>query len=460
MFYGPLMIRGTIERAVLITATEPAPRRNGKSVVLSGILDHLSQRLGPRNLHVVVIGRDDVTPEGESYHRHVVPKPGTPQQIISVARNVVARNQLSGHRLSLQEAVLRSPRVERALWTELAEIQADLEIWDTIRTGQFVMTSPRRPPPRHRARRILYVDDLLSERYATMLQTLAPGSDPGGEFGRLLPPAAGRLLAVPRIHRPLLRLERRLVAGSEQRQPPWFDGAYLISPAETRRLRARCQDARIGTLPPLLPAPRPRPRTYRGGKDFVVLGGFAYAPNRDGLDWFLRHCRDAVQAQIPDVTITVVGSGTERSLPSASGWAGAVRFLGWVDDLDSILDRAAALLSPLRSGSGVKIKVLEALARGLPVVATRAGVQGVTVDGEGPGGCLVGDTPGDLATAMRAVLEPATNVRLSCAARRTWNTHYHPDVVRARYDQILGLSPRPDNRAAGDPSPNRAIRQI
>ena len=61
--------------------------------------------------------------------------------------------------------------------------------------------------------------------------------------------------------------------------------------------------------------------------------------------------------------------------------------LGWVDDLDDVLLAGRGLISPLRIGSGIKIKVLEALARGLPVVATPHGVLGLDV---GPDdGCLV-----------------------------------------------------------------------
>jgi hypothetical protein len=346
----------------------------------------------------------------------------------------------------LQEAVLHSGGLQDALSATIDLINPDLEIWDTVRMGQYVAERPRVGPGAGRPlRRILYADDLFSERYAAMLAESEAGGangNPGGEFVKLLPGPARRLLANPRVHRPLLRLERDLVAASEDRQPAWFDATYLISPDETARLQARCPGAEIGTLPPLLREPRSLVRSYLGAPEFTFIGGFDYAPNLDGLNWFLTNCRAAVQGALPDVVINVVGAGTERGLPAADAWGGAVRFRGWVEDLDAVLAGSAALLSPLRTGSGVKIKVLEALARGLPVVATTAGVQGI--EGGEQSGCLVGETPAELAAAMRTAIDPATNAGLSAAARRAWDTRYSPAVVRLRYDEIFGLNPVPD----------------
>jgi hypothetical protein len=171
-----------------------------------------------------------------------------------------------------------------------------------------------------------------------MLRDLDPGgssgANPGGEFQKLLPGPARALLASPRVYRPLLRLERDLVAAAEERQPHWFDATLLISAGETAALRRRCDAAGIDTLPPLLREPAQVGRTPVERPVFTFLGGFDYAPNIDGLDWFLTHCRHEVLAAVPDVQINVIGFGTERGLPSADAWGDRVRFEGWVDDLD------------------------------------------------------------------------------------------------------------------------------
>jgi glycosyltransferase involved in cell wall biosynthesis len=114
-----------------------------------------------------------------------------------------------------------------------------------------------------------------------------------------------------------------------------------------------------------------------------------------------------------------------------------VHALGWVDDLDAVLLSAAALISPLRIGSGIKIKVLEALARGLPVVATPHGVLGLDVGPED--GCLVAGEPSGLAEHLARAADPGPNAGLSAAAFACWHRAYAPAVAAQAYDEVLGL---------------------
>jgi glycosyltransferase involved in cell wall biosynthesis len=432
------MHRTALRTAVFITATELEPRRYGKPVVVGGIIDHLCERLGAAQVHVILVGRPDLERPAVPYQRHVISKPRALGQIRAVLEHtLLARGE---HRLSLQESALHSDTVAARLRELLEQLDPELEIWDTVRLGQYAGEVPRRGPGRP-LRRLLYADDLFSERYSAMLRdsaTRALAGDPGGAFKKLLPRPVRPLLGHPLVYRPLLQLERGLVAVSEERQPPRFDGTYLVGPAEAARLRARCPGPTIASLPPLLREPRQLPRTPPTGPVFTFVGGFDYAPNRDGITWFLEVCREAVLAKLPDVVIQVIGNGTEAGLPEAAAWGERVRFLGWVDDLDAVLNDSVALLSPLRTGSGVKIKVLEALARGLPVVGTPSGVQGIEAN-EGSG-CLIAESPEGLAQAMKRACEPDVNARLSEGARRAWNQHYSPGVVRRQYDEIFGLT--------------------
>jgi len=428
-----------IRTAAFITATEAEPRKYGKQIVVGGMLDHLCDRLGAENVHLVQVGRLDQKRPNVPYQRHVIAKPKAHSQLCALIRHVVLpRFGVRGDRISLQEAALRSPEIARQLRALLDAIEPDLEVWDTVRLGQYAHAVP----PRAGTRRLLYADDLFSERYNAMLresETRGLGGNPGGEFKKLLPGPLRELLGDPRVYRPLLKIERGLVAEAEERQPHWFDATYLVGPGEAERLRARCPGPWIDSLPPLLREPRRRERHPTRTPVFTFLGGFDYAPNHDGLGWFLEFCRDAVLSVLPNVQIRVVGSGTERGLPQAAAWGDRVRFSGWVDDLDAVLAQSVALLSPLRTGSGVKIEVLEAMARGLPVVATPAGVEGI--DARTTSGCLVAETPEKLARAMRSACDPRTNRWLSIAARRFWNRTYSPRVVRRRYDTIFGLVP-------------------
>ena len=420
-----------VASAVYLTATETEPRTYGKQVMMGGVLDHLCARLGDENVHLILVGNLDSPRPPTRYQRHVVAKPSAKAQVGALARRVAGRPHTS-----IQEAAVYSPRIEREIRALLAEIDADLELWDTIRMGQYAPAMPRK-------RRLLVQDDLFSVRYRTMLREMSgPGSravNPLGDFHRLLPGPVRPIVSRKLVYRPLLRVESHLVTERELIQPTWFDATLMVNAQETEKTREATGLTNIHTMMPSLPEPVARKREPIGAQ-FAFLGSLGYAPNADGLIWFLTNCRETVLNALPDFQLLVIGKGTDAGVPEAEPWGDHVRFLGWVDDLGETLSHCAALLSVLRVASGIKIKVLEALSRGLPVVATPYGVEGTPVDEQN--GCLIGNTPDELAKLLVQAADPAQNAVLSAAARVTWEERYARAAIQASYDELLGLTPK------------------
>lgn len=107
----------------------------------------------------------------------------------------------------------------------------------------------------------------------------------------------------------------------------------------------------------------------------ILFVGSNTEPNIAGLKWFLEKCWPQVLEAAPDATLTIAGS-------VSSGMTGfpkpkAVQYLGIVDDLEALYERAGVVISPLTFGSGLKIKLIEALALGKAMVATSTTLQGV-----------------------------------------------------------------------------------
>lgn len=301
-----------VRSAVLVTASEPEPRSFGKQVVLGGLLDHLCLRLGADQVHVILIGRPQVVRPPTPYHLEVLAKPSALEQLVALTSRIVTPPHGS-----LQEAALWSRRLLTELEEALARVGADLEIWDTMRTGQYARALPRR-------RRVLYADDLFSKRYASMLERIAQDPsrvpNPLGEFQKMLPGPVRRLAAQPRVYTPLLQLERRLTERSEDRAPQHFDATLLVNPQETAELEHRTGNPSIRTLLPLLREPVERRRHYDGTPTFVFLGSLDFPPNRDGLVWFLSTCRAAVLREVPGFRLLLVGRGSESPPPEALAW--------------------------------------------------------------------------------------------------------------------------------------------
>jgi polysaccharide biosynthesis protein PslH len=155
-------------------------------------------------------------------------------------------------------------------------------------------------------------------------------------------------------------------------------------------------------------------------------GSLRYEPNRDAMGYFCREIWPLVRRDVPAVHLTVTGDSDRapRELASAPG----VTLTGHLPEVRSVLRACRATVVPLRIGVGTRLKILEAMALGTPVVATSRGAEGLEVgDGEH---LLIGDTPAAFAAAVVRVLnEREVRVRLAHAARQRVEERYAWDVI-------------------------------
>jgi glycosyltransferase involved in cell wall biosynthesis len=148
----------------------------------------------------------------------------------------------------------------------------------------------------------------------------------------------------------------------------------------------------------------------------LFVGSFRHQPNLQALAWFLGAVLPKVSAARPPVRLIVVGSEPPPSyaLPATSA---SVELRGDVADIREPLARYAVFVCPVLSGSGVRVKLLEAFASGIPVVSTRLGAEGLSVtDGEL---CVLADDPDEFARGVLRLLEAPHEAReMARRARR------------------------------------------
>ncbi len=129
----------------------------------------------------------------------------------------------------------------------------------------------------------------------------------------------------------------------------------------------------------------------------LFIGSFSHRPNVEAMDWVLTHVWPEVLRSRPSAKLYIAGSGQAQVLGSKLNQPG-VEVLGFVDDVRVLLDSKAVMISPILSGSGVRMKLMEAFASGIPVVSTTLGAEGLArVSGEY---CELADTPSDFAKAL------------------------------------------------------------
>ncbi len=413
----------------IISAVYPYPADSGKKVVLSGLVDYWLERVGDASLHYVLIGPRPATPS--SIRLHCLSRPGRVEQLVNVAWWTLTRR-----RKSIQESMLYGRRLQSALRRVLDEIHADLEIFDTVRMGQYV--SGMRPAVGRR--RVIYLDDLFSVRYDKMLDALRQRSDvaidPLGDFSAMVPGAFRQALRATAVQRAVLRFERALIAGREDESTRQFADCLLVNSEEVAVLRSRAGSTAVHTLTPLVKEPVNRPRRYEGAPGFVFLGLLSLPHNDYAIRSFLTHQMPALLRLLPAARLVVVGRGARPDLRQlAARFGDRVEIRGYVEDLDGLLGGACAMINPLLFGSGIKLKVVEALARGLPVVSTGVGAEGIAAGPEE--GCLVEDDVARHPELMAGLTDPLRNARLSENARRLYRQRYARAAVFREYDELF-----------------------
>ena len=217
--------------------------------------------------------------------------------------------------------------------------------------------------------------------------------------------------------RALRAFERRLLAGAAE--------SWMVSESDVLAAHELCPQARLRTVPNVVDvaAIAPVSRTT-GERRAVFVADFAYEPNRNGLRFLLEDVLPLVWSELPDVRLALVGGGLDRPASEDA----RVEALGFVKDLArEAYAHATCALAPLLQGGGTPLKLIEALAYELPVIATPRAVAGLEVrDGEH---CLVADSAAEFAAALVAVLRDHGSPELARRGRELAAERYSIEAL-------------------------------
>jgi len=170
-----------------------------------------------------------------------------------------------------------------------------------------------------------------------------------------------------------------------------------------------------------------------GGREpftMLFVGSFQHEPNVVALDWFVREVLPGIVTRRPEARVLVVGSDAPPRNPYADR-APTIEIRGFVEDIREPLARYAVFVCPVRSGSGVRVKLLEAFASGIPVVSTRIGAEGLArQDGEF---CWLADQPEAFADKVLQVFDdPRLAAEMAARARSEVAANWDMAAITAR----------------------------
>ncbi len=210
--------------------------------------------------------------------------------------------------------------------------------------------------------------------------------------------------------------------------------ALAITPADAAAYRALAPTANVAVVGmwcalPAQVARRPEPCTL------LFLGDMGGPQNHDCALHLAEDVMPLLRRAAPGVRLLLAGP-THNDIEKRIA-APDVEVLGWVADLRALFARCTALMATVRFGSGLKGKLLHAMAHEVPIVASGIAVEGMPLVAEVD--FLLVDTPDQAVTAVRRLLdEPALGPALAAQARAKLERFYSRDAIEAQFDAALG----------------------
>jgi glycosyltransferase involved in cell wall biosynthesis len=426
--------RHRAETVLVASSSFPYPLDIGRKVVIAGFLDYLATTFGATNVVFAYVG--DRPPAGAHSRMHcrsvALPLDGVAPRFWRALWHGCMRR-----RYALQEMLLFSRRTEARLDELHHAIKPDIVVADTIRMARYFETNSDR-----QQRSILYLDDLYSLRYQRMIETSRTHPDMTldaiGTFGRFLPAGIRQAVQSRELQRGLLAIESRLLEQREIELTHCFDRVLLLNQEETIRLARRSGAQNIATVKPLLHAHRDRlPRRFNGEPTYLFLGNLQYPANAYSLALFMTLAMPGLIKADRRAKLLVIGRQAGMGLAEqAASFGPHIEFLDYVEDLAPIMATAAAMVIPLVYGSGLKMKALDALYYGLPMVSTDCGIDSIPVTPER--NVLIANDLREFVSPLIRLLDRDLNDSISVEAQRLYAREFAPDVVWREYGGIFG----------------------
>lgn len=367
-------------RLLFVTARPPWPSRRGDQARAAGWVRELGRR---HELSVLAL-----RPPG--FPRAPFP-PAVGGRAVALSRAAALASLRHARRLPGQVALHVSGALRRAFHDELRRFRPDVVVPVLSRVGWIAEPHPGVPA----------VIDLVDSLALNM---------------------ENRARRQPLL-RPLLRWEARRVAAWDRRLAAGAEAAAVVSERDRQALVAGAPElaAKVHVVPFGIPLAEEPPQVPAG--EIVLLSGnLGYFPTVDGALWFAREVWPRVRARRPRAVWWLAGARPPRAVRRLASRPGTEIHVE-PEDLGALRRRAAVAAVPLLSGSGTPIKILEAMADGVPVVTTTAGAEGL--DALDAGALTVADDP----AAFAGEVERLLGDRRAAArqSRRAW------EWVRARH---------------------------
>lgn len=379
-------------RVLLLTQVLPYPPDSGPKVKTYYVLKYLAQQ---HEVTLVSFVRDTDKPE---YIRHLET---LCKRVITVpiGRSPVRDLAFLGKSLLTGQPwmMLRDERPE--MLTTLAELAATTEFdvvhADQLNMGQYAL-------PFTKSRKVLDLHNALWVLYKRLSETLP--------------------LTKPMKY--ILMRDWRLLKRYEGELCRTFEGVLAVT-EEDRRWLAEAGGRDDMIVIPIAIDTDEQALIERkpSGPHIVHIGTMYWPPNIDAITWFLDEIYPLVKQQVPDVRCTLIGARPPASITERTKTDSSLTVTGYVEDPLPYLRDSSMMVVPVRAGGGMRVKILNALSQGIPMVSTTVGCEGINVKHDHD--ILIADEPQAFADAtVRLLRDAALNEQITRNGRQTAEQQY------------------------------------
>jgi glycosyltransferase involved in cell wall biosynthesis len=324
---------------VLFASWEIPWSGHGGGICMVNLLGELGARHEITLVHPVAPGEEGLS---EEVRPHV-------REIVTVPRGWQRPTELSPFGTPERYLWTFSRELRRALAAEMASGRYDVANLEY--EGLFLHSAGRAPVPR-----LFVAHDLPS--FGALAET-ANTKDPESSAGARL---AGIVAAL---------------SFDAIEVPDRFERLATLTEPEARHLLPFLAGRTVEVLPIPVDLERLGSHTVaREPASFLFVGTFRHPPNRAAAEELIDVVAPRLRARLPGAVVRLAGADPPPALVDRAA-AASVELLGWVDDLPALLARSTGFLAPLRHGAGMRVKLLEAMAAGCPVVSTGLGMSGI-----------------------------------------------------------------------------------
>ena len=167
--------------------------------------------------------------------------------------------------------------------------------------------------------------------------------------------------------------------------------------------------------------------------DIIFVGNFSHSPNVDAVLYFYKEISPLIKKRLPDISMIVVGAHPPASIKKLAKMNKNISVTGYVKDILECYTKSKVFVAPIRYGTGMRFKILEALASRIPVVSTSIGARGIIPREE----IKIADTKEGFADAVVELLSAADKCAdLAEKGRQTIEKYYNWDIFLDKYESI------------------------